>query len=288
MKHILWTACCLLLLLLQAVVACGQQLDEAQVAKQRAEASSQLARKHAAEYAIHLAEASDAELKLQPDAVLKFTNPVAQEAGGIPQELYGGVFVWNHQGCPEVVAAIFKVYSPGPPFVIHELTSLSDHRVVAKRDGDAQWRPDRAAVQRLPVPDAPQPSGTAVGRLAQMRAMARQFAANKTDGRNRTTELRLLSRPLYRYESTDPAVADGALFAFADGTDPEVLLLLEARRGGGADRWHFAAARLNILHVKLFHQERQVWQAPYLTRTEWQNPAAPYMLIRHEAGGPAD
>ena len=71
-----------------------------------------------------------------------------------------------------------------------------------------------------------------------------------------------------------------ALFAFADGTDPEVLLLLEARRTAGVEQWYFAAARLNQLHVQLFHDEQKVWEAPYLTRTEWRNREKPYLLQR--------
>jgi hypothetical protein len=57
------------------------------------------------------------------------------------------------------------------------------------------------------------------------------------DGQERRWELRLLPHPLYRYESTDPDVVDGALFAFVTsaGTDPEALLAIEARKPGPTD-----------------------------------------------------
>ena len=55
----------------------------------------------------------DAEFKLHPAAVLRFTNPVPQETGGQAQEIYGGVFLWLNQGRPEAVVAVLKVYSPG-------------------------------------------------------------------------------------------------------------------------------------------------------------------------------
>ncbi len=282
-------------LLLTAFVVCIQnvtavyaqepdaQLDERKLAKQRADATIKLGQEHAANYAIYRDGHRDAEFKLHPAVVFRFTNPVPQEAGGRAQELYGGVFLWINHGRPEVVVSIFRVYSPGTPFVVHELTSLSDHRVVAERDGTRQWYPDRAGIKHQIVRDAPRPAETPRGRLTQMRAMARGFVAKKNDGKNRTTKLRLLSKPLYRYDSGDPAVTDGALFAFADGTDPEVLLLLEARHGEGADQWYFATARLNQLHIELFHQERKVWEAPYLTRATWRNREAPYVLLRQPA-----
>jgi len=281
MKHIQLAVCFILVQTVTAVRA--QEPDEAKLAKQRADTAVRLGQEHAADYAIYRHGHRDAELKLHPAATLRFTNPVPQEVGWPPQELYGAVFLWTNQGRPEVVFSILNVYSPGTPFVVHELTSLSDHRVVAERDGTRQWYPDRAGIKRMSVPDAPGPAETARRRLVQMRVMSRQFAANKTDGKRRATELRLLSKPLYRYESSDPAVTDGALFAFVDGTDPEVLLMLEARRDDGADQWYFATARLNILHVRLFHQKRKVWEAPYLTRTEWSNREAPYVLVHQPA-----
>ena len=58
------------------------------------------------------------------------------------------------------------------------------------------------------------------GRCGRWHASFRRRPAMRRD--NRYT-LRLLSQPLYRYESTDPEVLDGALFAFVTsaGTDPE-------------------------------------------------------------------
>ena len=56
-------------------------------------------------------------------------------------------------------------------------------------------------------------------------------------------ELRLLPKPLYRYESTDPEVLDGAVFALVSsaGTDPEIILLIEARKTPEGPRWVFGA-----------------------------------------------
>ena len=56
--------------------------------------------------------------------------------------------------------------------------------------------------------------------------------------------------------------------------------VLEARRGESGKQWYFATARLNILHVQIFHREQLVWEAPYLTRAEWRNRDAPYVLLR--------
>ena len=73
-----------------------------------------------------------------------------------------------------------------------------------------------------------------------MRSIAGGFAGRLLDARvERAGEeqaLRLLPKPLYRYERPDgpTSSSDGALFAFVLGTDPEVFLLLEAADRPGA------------------------------------------------------
>ena len=78
-------------------------------------------------------------------------------------------------------------------------------------------------------------------------------------------ELRLLPQPLYRYESTDPDVLDGAVFAFVTsaGTDPEVILMVEARKpsGGGEPVWHYAVGRFTDLNLWVRHKGTVVFTA---------------------------
>ena len=81
-------------------------------------------------------------------------------------------------------------------------------------------------------------------------------------------ELRLLPQPLYRYKSTDPDVLDGAVFAFVTsaGTDPEALLVLEARKPADKDRpvWHYAVARFTDLNLWVRHKGKEVFTAPLI------------------------
>jgi hypothetical protein len=44
---------------------------------------------------------------------------------------------------------------------------------------------------------------------------------------------------------------DGAVFIYVNGTNPEVLLLIEARRRGGLLNWSYAAAPLARASVTL-------------------------------------
>ena len=101
-----------------------------------------------------------------------------------------------------------------------------------------------------------------------MRTLTRDFSGSSRDREDRRWDLRLLPQPLYRYESTDPDVLDGALFAYVTsaGTDPEALLLFEARKPSPNDsaKWHYAIARFTDLQLSVRHKGDEVFTAPLI------------------------
>ena len=96
-----------------------------------------------------------------------------------------------------------------------------------------------------------------------MRSICRDFAASSVSSQSERTELRLLPQPLYRYQSKNADVIDGALFSFvcSVGTDPEVFLLLEARKVDDGMRWHYSLARFSHMNLFVTYKDREVWQA---------------------------
>lgn len=97
---------------------------------------------------------------------------------------------------------------------MHEFHAVGPLRLYPRfEDARKQWLP-RAAVPFLALPDALTPAPTAARRTLQMRELARKFTAHTIDDIQERWQLRLLSRPLYRYEKPDGEIIDGALFAF--------------------------------------------------------------------------
>ena len=170
-------------------------------------------------------------------------------------------------GRPEVIASIFKFYSPRVNFSA-EFQSLSEQPLVALKNGDIVWQPAEAGVAFKALADAPVPSKTAPLRLIQMREIARNFSMDLTTviGKSKH-ELRLMSQPLLRYGGKSPDLADGALFAFARGTDPDVILLLEARSAKGqAARWEYALARMHVGALAARYKEKEIWAVEEMTQ----------------------
>ena len=228
-------------------------------AKARGERLLKLHTEDAASYVLHRDPAKTEELKLRREPIYRWTNPT--RVGG--QE--GDVFVWTYRGRPEVVASIFShPHNGGRERVLcHELHSLSRGVIVVERAAAKQWAPQAPGVDLEPIDAAPRPAATAPQRLVQIRALARDFSGRSLSDRGQVWPLRLLPRPLYRYESTDPAVIDGALFALVSsaGTDPEIILVIEARETPDGPRWISGAARFSDMDLWLKHRDKEVWSS---------------------------
>lgn len=206
-------------------------------------------------------------LRLRAEPVYKWT---AASAGS---DVHGAVYVWTDQGCAEAVVCFWRRGQS----LVHEAHALSPEVLWPVRTGDPTWRPT-AGLPRQRLEDAPAPAEKPAARLAQMRRLGASFSAHSEADNGERRELRLLSAPLFRYESSDPDVIDGALFAFvcSVGSDPEAYLLLEARRTADGPRWHYALARFSHLHLFANYEGRPVWKS---VRSAGDNADGTYYLV---------
>jgi hypothetical protein len=177
----------------------------------------------------------------------------------------GAIFFWLGAGDrPEAAAQIFKVQNKGAPrgLWIHEFTSLSPGPFTAETQGRMVWSPSTPGVELKPLSGAPVPAETAAQRSRQLREFAQEFRATDDKGKKGWLELRLLPRPIARYGKAGSKLIDGALFAFVEGTDPEVFLFLEARAGDHGPEWQYAFAPMTVFAVKGFYRGKPVWELP--------------------------
>jgi hypothetical protein len=252
-----------------ALAAAPAGADPPEKGKSRGDEFRDFARQAIATYTVR--SAAGHPLALQAEPVLRWSNPIVGE-------IYGDVFVWTAKRRPEVVGSLHKWYSPNHHSAI-EFVSLSTGRVVVERGGREVWAPARPGVEMKPVPGAPAPASTAAGRIRQMRELAKDFAGWEKLYEEKEREMRLLAQPLYRHAEGEPPILDSGLFAFVQGTDPEVLLLIEARREGGTSRWEYGLARLNHVAMRVNHRGQPVWEAPLLPWEVVQDRRQPYSTL---------
>jgi hypothetical protein len=212
-----------------------------------------------------------------PEPVYRWTN--ASRGNGQT----GAMFVWTFEGRPAALGGVFSNPEAGRRVIMHEFHALGPLRIAAQLDdSDHQWLP-RAAVPLDSIPDPPAPAATAKQRTIQMREIAREFTAHTIDNVGVRWQLRLLSRPLYRYQKAESDLIDGALFAFVSdaGTDPEIVLILEAVKDGEKATWHYRTLRLSISSLYVQYKGKEVWTSLRDDLTgAIDNPDNTYVLIR--------
>lgn len=251
-------------LLVCSVLAVGQAIpDQASEPTQpvndidRAEETVRRAQAEAERYKIVRDDAAKTVLELRDKPILKWSNP---KDGA----LFGSVVLWTSEGRPQAVASIYRWYVDRKKSHA-EFASLSPQALSATRGGESVWTPP-AEVQFRDLAGQAAPAESEARRLSQMKEIARRFSATLAPPEEGNTSLRLLTQPLYRYEKKPADVLDGALFAFVQGTDPELLLLIEAEKTSEGARWKYATARLNMFELRLELDGQEVWQ---VDRIRW-------------------
>jgi hypothetical protein len=186
--------------------------------------------------------------------LLKWSNPVRATPAGT-------VFLWHSNGLPQAACCMFAYRNPQAKedfLVNHEFVSLSTELIDSKSDRGPIWQTKKPGIEWQEIAESPPVAKTRSGRAAQMRDLATQFTGQigTTANKNRE-ELRLLRQPIYRYPET--LDRDGAIFVFAQATDPEILLLLQTDPAVADSHWRCAFARMTTFVCTLSHREKEVW-----------------------------
>lgn len=178
---------------------------------------------------------------------------------------------WGESGRPLCLLAI-EQYGDRSWF---ECISLSADRFTAEAD-TLRWAPRAASGPSLqPVPGAPAVAEKAPQRLAQMKELLGELSVHEVGRTGSRYELRLMPRPLCRYDDEKTGLVDGAIFAFAYGTNPELLALIEARRPAADDpqdesgkpSWQIGFARCGTAEPHVLLGEKEIFTLPYAKST---------------------
>ena len=115
-----------------------------------------------------------------------------------------------------------------------------------------------------PIPGADPPASAARLRTLQMKRLTDRFQGRMRNPGGDTTEIRILPTPIFEYREMEADSPVGAIFGLsATGTNPDVLLLIEAREHTSEElRWEYAIARMTTAGVILKLDDEDVWDVP--------------------------
>jgi hypothetical protein len=208
-----------------------------------------------------------APLKLE-----RLTEPVSRFDDPARQFSDGTIWAWCRAGGrPEALLTLSKKRLDEGSFLwLVELTSLTANSgpITATVPEIGIWRPGAAGVVMREFPKAPPPAEDPAKRLRQMRDLVRQIKAYeffKPEDHPSVEryELRVLPQPAHRYADPKAGLVDGGLFIISYGLNPELVLLVEARREGpSAPAWHYGFARISIARVHVDFDSKEIWSHP--------------------------
>jgi hypothetical protein len=211
----------------------------------------------------HIAKTADwnqLALDRTPDEVMK-PHVALLWSNNVRGSATGATVLYLADGIPQAVACIY----PWEGKLNHDLDSMSTELLTARRDNQVIWHPKEPGVEYQSVTDVQAPSDKPLSRLRQMKAIASHYECTmlgwKLDKTDREP-LRLLPQPIYRYPENHSRCLDGAVFAFVLGTDPEILLMVEAVQKPGDDfTWQVAFCRRTSGELEAKLNDQIVWHA---------------------------
>jgi hypothetical protein len=189
----------------------------------------------------------------------------------------GTVWRLGESGRPLAVitAELHPNYLGGGPSVVYDFLSLTDRRFTARSPDIPGWSPRAAAVVLKALPKAPETSPVAAKRLTQLKEQARRFSGTQEVQELREDDktfvhLRLLPHEIERYAPGPEALSDGAIFLFANGRNPALLLVIET----DGKNWQYGIGRLSMpstLEMRL--DDTVVWSEPRIPSSPgWSEP----------------
>jgi hypothetical protein len=196
-------------------------------------------------------------------------EPVLRYADSTRQTLESSLWIWGGKGRPSAVMAIefYPDRQQGERW-LYEIASLSTERIAVRRGEDWQWTAKEPGLDLKEITPADPPASRPATRLAQMKGIRDRFTAYERATVEGRIELRPLASPLHRYADEAGGIADGAIFSFASGTNPQVLLVIEARQAAGKSTWKYGLVQLTGEEVVAQLDGQEVW------KREGANPPA--------------
>lgn len=191
---------------------------------------------------------------------------------------HGTLWVWGTKGRPAAIIEMYttnfsKTLKDWPGNVVH---SLAPEPLRSEGPLRWVWAPDRPGFVPKPLEGVTDFAATSRLRRLQMRSLAKRFASNESWNGDRS-ELRLLTTPILLYESEKEGILDGGLFVFVHGgTNPEVVLILEAIERNQEKYWQFGCVRLGHAQEQVTFDEREVWS---VEKYEAPDPKSTYFSL---------
>ncbi len=245
--------------------------DEA-VPKKPESSALREARDHMHEFTVtSSAKEHDPTIELLPNPLLTYDDATRNNEAGT-------LWAWGKAGRPVAFLELYRNVGKDQPWV-HAFTLTSPELIQLTGPTERRWTPQSSHFALRDFPDSPDVGDKPAVRLRQMKEISRRFEAHEFwDPNNSRFEMRLLVQPVHRYQDESIKLTDGAVFVLAHGTNPEVLIQIEAHADEQPPHWRYSLVRLGSAELHVSIDGKEVWKQDRTPGIVGQ-PVDPYWLL---------
>jgi hypothetical protein len=249
------------------VTAFGFAEEPSTAEKERSQRQLRLMKQAIAEFKV------EPEMKFASDPILRYSDPVREL-------LDASVWRLGEEGRPKAIVTVELYRRPNNVGLLtYEFTLVADERISLRSTRTLEssrqlaWAPPVSKPEFKTIADAPTPAEARPRRLVQMKELIRRFKVVEFFNMMQA-ECRLMPQPIDRYDDKDAKIVDGAVFAFAHGTNPEIAVSLETDGKG----WRYHVIRLTSAGAKVDLDGQTVYEADHIRSYQ---PNQPYSSDGH-------
>jgi len=182
------------------------------------------------------------------------------------------MWIWTDGGRPVACQKIEAKYelNRGDALWGYCFTSLSADLLQVGWSG-RKYQSTEPGIAWRSLADSPRPASGNTLRKRQLRELARGFNGRilQNPRTGDSSDMRLLTTPIFEYADPQSELLLGAIFGFeTNGTNPDLLVLVEARGATEKPEWQFAPARMTTGGITLNYKDKKVWEAPFVSPHE--------------------
>ena len=211
----------------------------------------------------------------------ELSDPGQQDAFQVPEQPllsysdpargYAAAGLWRigKQGRPlgYVSVEYWSAHDREPPRLSMEFLSMTDAAFELSDSRRSLWSPRSSGIEFRELTGPAKPAANERLRLRQFKAAAQRFTiSERLLGEPYT--LRMLPNPIDRYSDPEAGIVDAAAFAFAYGTNPEAILLIECSE----ETWRYGVAHTSSAEVTVELDGQEAFRIDELTSWEKTKP----------------
>lgn len=198
----------------------------------------------------------------ESQAARLLSEPSLLYADNVRELSDSSLWIWEQSGRPVGATAVEWHRSPTENGSwTFEFTGLTAQKLRLTLP-DREWLIETTSGASRRLLNADPPASTRTQRALQMKRLSERFTAVELHRREGRVELRRLPSPVYRQAETAPG--DAAIFVFANGTNPEVVLAISTN--DATREWTYALGALCAEEVVVYLDNMEVWHEVLFTK----------------------